>query len=80
MSEKYTAQLSVTLAEQRNRRMFPWERHVWAHVIGTIRMSRDLVHEPQSEWQGSLHLVGVERASSNLDSVGDITIYKITIE
>lgn len=80
MSEKYTAQLRIILAEQMNSRMFQRERHVLAHVIEAIRMSCDLIREPQSEWQGFVQSVGVERASSNLDLVGDITIYKITIE
>lgn len=63
-----------------NSRVFQRERHVLAHKIEAIRMSCDLLHEPQSEWQGFVQSVGVERASSNLDLVGDITIYKITIE
>lgn len=79
--EQSTTQLSGIVAEQMSNRMFRWKRRVLVHMVEAIRMSCDLVHGPHSEWQGSMqHSVGVERASSKLDSVGDITIYKINIE
>lgn len=75
MSEKYTAQLSVILAEQMPNRMFLWKRRVLVHVVETIRMSCDLTHGPQSEWQGLCS----SQSGWNVHLL-NITIYKIIIE